>query len=142
MTLAGTYELPWAPAIAFEKLRDPEVLARCIPGCERLERNADGSFAMKMKLALAAISGQFDGSVRITDEQPPESFRLVVDGSGRIGFMKGDGRLRLEPSSSGTTVHYSGEVQVGGVIAGVGQRLIDTTSRHLIKKFFDTLAGQ
>src|SRR4029450_3248484 len=97
---------------------------------------------MKMKTGLARDCGVFQGKIRATDPNPPESFRLIVEGTGKIGFMKGDGLLRLVEAGGGTTVNYEGEVQVGGTIAAVGQRLIDTTAKMLIKRFFDRLGSE
>jgi uncharacterized protein len=90
---------------------------------------------------MASISGAFDGKVRITDQQPPTSFKLIVEGTGKIGFMKGEGLLKLTSSADGTEVLYEGDVQVGGTIAAVGQRLIDATARMMIKRFFDKLSA-
>jgi hypothetical protein len=121
-------------------LQDPDALAQCMPGCEKLVRIGEDEYEMKMKMALAAISGQFEGKVRLADPNPPNSFRLIVEGSGRIGFMKGEGLLTLTPDGDGTSVSYEGEVQVGGTIAAVGQRLLDTTSKMMIKRFFAKLS--
>jgi len=124
-------------------MQDPEVLARAIPGCESLEKVGPDEYRMKMKMALASLSGAFEGKVRITEQTPPNSFRLVVEGTGRIGFVKGDGLLKLSPAEAGgTEVAYEGEAQVGGTIAAVGQRLIDGTAKTMIKKFFDKLAAE
>lgn len=122
-------------------MQDPEVLAHAIPGCESLEKIGDGEYRMKMKMALAAFSGAFEGKVRISEQQPPSSFRLDVEGSGKIGFLKGGGLLKLEPSGSETSVTYDGDVQVGGTIAAVGQRLIESTAKTMIRKFFSNLAA-
>ncbi len=111
-----------------------------MPGCRSLVQVAEDTYAMKMKMALASISGLFDGKVRIADRNFPHSFRLLVEGSGRIGFLKGDGLLQLTPENGGTSVDYEGEVRVGGTISAVGQRLLDTTSKMMIKRFFDKLA--
>ena len=127
---------------AYATMQDPAVLARCMPGCEGLEKIGDNEYAMKMKMVLAAVSGKFDGKVRITDAEPPTKFRLIVEGSGKIGFMKGDGLITLRPAGAATDVFYDGDVQVGGTIAAVGQRLIDTTAKMLIKRFFDKLASE
>ena len=76
--------------------------------------------------------------MRLADQNPPESFRLIVEGNGKIGFLKGDGLLNLAANGdTSTDVKYEGEVQVGGTIASVGQRLLDTTAKHIIKKFFE-----
>lgn len=139
MKISGSHEIPAAPEHAYRLLQDPEVLAACIPGCERLERAGQDLYEMKMKMVLAAISGNFDGKVRLADQNPPSSFRLLVEGTGKIGFVKGDGLLKLAAAPAGTTVSYEGEVQVGGTIASVGQRLLDITSKMLIRKFFEKL---
>lgn len=140
MKIAGSYTLPLPQERVYQAMQDPEVLARAIPGCEGLEKTGDNEYRMKMKMALASLSGAFDGKVRITDQSPPDSFRLIVEGTGRIGFMKGEGLLTLKPAEAGTEISYEGDAQVGGTMAAVGQRLIDGTSKMMIKKFFDTLA--
>lgn len=148
MKISGSYTLPIPPERAYQLLQDSAILAQAIPGCESLEEIAPDEYRMKMKVLLAALSGQFEGKVRITDQSPPASFRLIVEGSGRVGFVKGDGLLTLLPASSNpsvsTVVSYEGDAQVGGTLAAVGQRLLDGTSKMMIKKFFDkltTLAG-
>jgi len=141
--ISGTYTLPLLQERAYAVMQDPEVLARVIPGCESLEKIGPDEYRMKMKMALASLSGAFEGKVRITEQTPPNSFRLVVEGTGRIGFVKGDGLLKLTPADSGgTEVAYEGDAQVGGTIAAVGQRLIDGTAKTMIKKFFDKLAAE
>lgn len=159
MKISGSYTLPVAPERAYQILQDPAVLVQAIPGCENLETIGPAEYRMKMKVLLAALSGAFEGKVRITDQTPPSSFRLIVEGSGRIGFLKGDGLLKLSaggvtsvtpsearnPSSASTAtatlVSYEGDAQVGGTMAAVGQRLIDGTAKMMIKKFFDKLAA-
>ena len=134
-------------------LQDPAILAEALPGCESLEKIAPDEYRMKMKVLLAALSGQFEGKVRIAEQAPPTSFRLLIEGSGRIGFLKGDGLLKLSPAAAvrvlsaapratpSTIVAYEGEAQVGGTMAAVGQRLIDGTAKMMIKKFFDKLVS-
>jgi len=126
---------------AYDAMQDPVVLAKCMPGCEGLEKIGPDEYSMKMKMALAAFSGAFDGKVKITEQNPPTSFRLTVEGSGKVGFMKGGGLLTLSPHADGTQVAYDGDVQVGGTIAAVGQRMIDSTAKMMIKRFFDKLAS-
>jgi uncharacterized protein len=139
--ISGSYVLPVAPERAYQILQDPAILAQAMPGCESLEKIGPDEYRMKMKVLLAALSGQFEGKVRITDQSPPTSFRLIVEGSGRIGFLKGDGLLKLSPAARGTEVLYEGDAQTGGTMAAVGQRLIDGTAKMMIKKFFDKLAS-
>jgi carbon monoxide dehydrogenase subunit G len=140
--VAGGYALPVGPEQAYALLQDPAILAKCIPGCEGLDRTGDDEYAMKMKMGIASVSGRFDGKVRIADQKPPVSFRLLVEGSGKIGFMKGEGTIALSAAEGGSKVEFEGDVQVGGAIANVGQRLIETTAKMIIKRFFDKLAEE
>ncbi|HEV2201507.1 MAG TPA: carbon monoxide dehydrogenase subunit G [Bryobacteraceae bacterium] len=142
MKISGTYTLPFPRERTFALMQDPEALARAIPGCEGLQHVGPDEYKMKMKMALASLSGAFEGKVRISDSVPPESFRLIVEGSGRIGFMKGEGLLTLAAVEGGTDVSYDGEAQVGGTMAAVGQRLIDGTAKMMIKRFFEKLAAE
>jgi uncharacterized protein len=142
LKIAGAYTLPTGQQRAYQLLQDPEVLARCMPGTDHLSKIGPEEYEMKMKVVLSAVQGLFSGKVRLADQKPPESFRLIVEGSGKVGFMKGDGLLTLAPAGAATEIGYEGEVQVGGVIAGVGQRLLDTTAKFVIKKFFEKLTEE
>ena len=139
MKIAGSYTVPVAQERAYQVLQDPEVLAKCMPGTEQLVKIGPDEYEMKMKMIISAVQGLFVGKIRIADQKPPEQFRLIVEGSGKVGFVKGDGLLTLAPAGAGTEVRYEGDVQVGGVIAGVGQRLLDTTAKVVIRKFFEKL---
>jgi uncharacterized protein len=138
--ITGSYRLPLPRERAYQIMQDPKVLAQAIPGCEELEKIGENEYRMKMKMVLASLAGVFDGKVKITDQMPPSSFRLVVEGSGRPGFIKGDGLLKLSAVDTGTEVSYEGDAQVGGTIAAVGQRLLDGTAKIMIRKFFEKLA--
>lgn len=140
MKINGSSVVALSPDKTYEMMQDPMVLACCMPGCEALEKIGEDEYKMKMKMALASLSSAFDGKVKITDQTPPSSFRLLVEGNGKIGFMKGEGLLKLTPHGEGTEVSYEGDVQVGGTMAAVGQRLIDATAKMLIKRFFEQLA--
>lgn len=140
MKISGSYALPLSQERAYQIMQDPKVLAQAIPGCEELEKTGENEYRMKMKMVLASLSGVFDGKVKITDQMPPSSFRLVVEGSGRPGFVKGDGLLKLSAVDTGTEVSYEGDAQVGGTIAAVGQRLLDGTAKIMIRRFFEKLA--
>ena len=140
MKLAGSYVVPAGRERAYQLLQDPVVLAKCMPGTDHLDKIAEDEYEMKMKMMIASMGGIFAGKIRIADQKPPESFRLIVDGTGKIGFIKGEGLLELVPQDEKTEVKYEGDVQVGGTIAGVGQRLLDTTAKMIIKKFFEKFA--
>jgi len=140
--VAGTYTLNLPRERAYALLQDRAILAKCMPGCEALDKVAENEYAMRMKMVLASISGQFQGKVKISDPDPPSSYRLLVEGAGKIGFMKGEGLLNLTPADTATNVQFDGEVQVGGTIAAVGQRLVKTTASMMIKRFFDKLVAE
>lgn len=137
MKIGGSYTVPVEPQRAYASLQDPEILAQCMPGADRLDKIGEDEYEMKMKIVIASVQGLFGGKVRITDQNPPHSFRLIVEGTGKVGFVKGEGLLTLTTAGSGTEVQYDGDVQVGGMIAGVGQRLIDVSAKLIIKKFFE-----
>lgn len=140
MKISGSFAVPTARERAYQLLQDPEILAKCMPGTDQLNKVGEDEYEMKMKVIVASIGGSFGGKVRLADQHPPESFKLIVEGSGKIGFLKGEGLLNLLPNGDSTEVKYDGEVQVGGTIASVGQRLLDTTAKLIIKKFFEKFA--
>ncbi len=140
MKITGSYTVPVPREKAYILLQDPDILAKCMPGTQSLNKIGEDHYEMKMKMMIAALSGSFDGKVRLTDQNPPDSFRLLMEGAGKIGFVRGDGLLKLSSNGDSTTkVDYEGEVHVGGTMAAVGQRLLDSTSKMIIRKFFEKL---
>ena len=139
MKLEGTHELEATRERVYQSLVNPEVLQRCIPGCERLERTGENTFATTIRAGVGSIKGVFDGNVLLEDLREPEHFRMVVDGKGAPGFLKGSGDLDLEQDGAYTKVKYSGDVQVGGTIASVGQRMIQGTAKMMAAQFFTCL---
>ncbi len=141
MKISGSFTVPAPRERAYQLLQDPEVLTKCIPGADDLQKIGNDEYEMKMKVAIASIGGSFGGKVRLADQKPPESFKMIVEGNGKIGFLKGEGWLTLVANGAESTdVNYDGDVQVGGTIASVGQRLIDATAKLIIKKFFEKFA--
>jgi uncharacterized protein len=144
MKMEGIYQILAPRKIVYEQLLDPEKLSQALPGCEKLVPNGDGSYHTEMKVGIAAIKGSYHGRVEIFDRVPHEHFRIKVNGQGKGGFLKGEGTLTLADADSGTetTVHYSGEVQIGGVFASVGQRMIQAATKQILHQFFQALAKQ
>jgi hypothetical protein len=140
LKISGSYTVPVSRERAYQLLQDPVILAKCMPGTDHLDKIGEDEYEMKMKMVIASIGGLFAGKVRLADQSPPEKFKLLVDGTGKIGFVKGEGVLTLEPMGDSTDVKYEGDVQVGGTIASVGQRLLDSTAKLIIKKFFEKFA--
>ena len=142
MKLSGSYLLPAAPEQVWALLNDPGRLARCLPGCERLEPDGPDRYKAVVKFALAAISGKYAGSLEISEKKPPRSMRLRLEGKGVPGFVKGEGQLELAEEHGQTELRYTGEAQVGGMIASVGQRLIEGAARKVVQQFFENAAAQ
>jgi carbon monoxide dehydrogenase subunit G len=140
MKLEGEYVFDGPREQVWNIVRDPEVLATALPGTQKLEQVSENEYAGKMHVRIGPVSGVFSGRLVVSDEVPPESYTLSVDGRGAPGFAKGTGHVRLvEHEGERTLMEYEGEMQVGGKIASVGQRLIDTASRSMIGQGLDSL---
>lgn len=137
--LSATYRFAATPATVWSLLIDPQVIASCLPGCDRLEPIGEDQYRAALTVAVAAISGQYRGTVTILDKQPPHSYRLVVEGSGTPGFVKGEATVALVEQNDTTTVTVRGQAQVGGLIARVGQRLLGSVSKMMMDRFFACL---
>lgn len=142
MKLSGEVELPAPPAAVWALLTDPVRLSRLLPGCERLEPDGPDRYKAVVKFGLAAITGQYAGSLSLSEQKPPRSMVMKLAGKGLPGFVTGEGRVNLAPNDSGTILCYSGEAQVGGMIATVGQRLLDAAARRIVQQFFDSAAAE
>jgi carbon monoxide dehydrogenase subunit G len=121
---------------------DPAVIASCIPGCEKLEPIGEDRFRASLTVALAAITGSYEGTVQISEKAPSEGYRLTVEGQGKPGFVKGNALITLRPESATTIVDVKGTVQTGGPIARLGQRLIGNVSKMMQDRFFACLQGK
>lgn len=136
MKIEGTYEFDATQEQVWELFNDPKHLTKAIPGCEKLEKNATGQYDALLKIGIAAVKGTYTGKFQITDANPPQSYRLSGEGSGSPGFVKGEAFIELLQNNGKTLVTYQGEVKVGGLIAGVGQRMISGISKMMLKQFF------
>ncbi|HEX8068989.1 MAG TPA: carbon monoxide dehydrogenase subunit G [Pyrinomonadaceae bacterium] len=142
MKVEGSHEVRAPRERVYAALLDPAVLARCIPGCERLEETGAHAYAATLRTGVGAIKGLFNGSVRLEDMRPPEHYRMVVEGKGQPGFLKGAGDLDLAEEAGVTVIRYTGDVQVGGTIASVGQRMIQGAAKMLAAQFFTALEAE
>jgi uncharacterized protein len=139
MKIVGTHQILAPREVVFRALSDPQILQRCIPGCESLALTAENTYVATMKAGIGPVKGTFKGNVRLEDMQPPTHYRMIVDGKGGPGFVKGEGEFNLTESDGGTAIAYEGELKVGGVIAGVGQRMIEAAAKMLAAQFFNSL---
>jgi uncharacterized protein len=142
MKVEGSYKVPGPPETVYKQLLNPEVLSRAFPGCQSLTPHSDGSYDAEMRVGIGAVKGTYQGRVEVLDQNPPERFRMRVNVLGKGGFLKGEGEIVLSVSGNDTTVSYSGETQVGGMIAAVGQRMIQAASRQIVTQFFQAFANQ
>lgn len=142
MKLAGRRELPFPREAVWDALMDPEVLSRTLPGCERLERTGESAFAGTLTVQVGPVRGTFDGTLELTDLRPPGSYRMKLHGEGPSGFLTGEGEVKLEETEAGTAVLYDLDAQVGGRIAGVGQRLLDSSAKVIARQGLDGLERQ
>ncbi|MDQ2977463.1 MAG: carbon monoxide dehydrogenase subunit G [Acidobacteriota bacterium] len=142
MKIEGTHQLNAPRERVYQALVDPEVLQRCIPGCERLDKTAENTYSATIRAGIGAIKGVFTGTVRLEDMRPPEHYRIVVEGKGGAGFLKGSGDLDLEAQGEGTLIKYTGDLQLGGTIASVGQRMIQGTAKMMASQFFTALEAE
>ena len=139
MKLEGSYDMPVPRQRVWEAFLDPEQLRQAIPGCEKLEAVGNDEYKATMKIGVAAVKGTFEGKVRLSDKKPPDSYRLAVEGSGGPGFIRGDTVITLTDADGGTRVSFSADVQVGGLIAGVGQRMLGGVSKMMADQFFNRM---
>ena len=136
MTIQGTHDLARPPAQVFEALNDPAILQQTIPGCEKLEKTAADEYSAQLKIGIAAVKGSYAGKVRLSDQQPPNRFTLHLEGKGAQGFVKGTARVELKEKDQGTELRYTADVQVGGLIAAVGSRMIEAAAKKMAADFF------
>lgn len=142
MDITGTYTFNAPRDRVWALLMDPQVISSCIPGCEAFEPLGEDRYRARLNVALAAISGSYDGTIALTEMVPPDSYRLMAEGQGRPGFVKGSAAIALRDDGGATVVDVKGTVQTGGPIARVGQRLISSVSKMMMDRFFACLQGK
>jgi uncharacterized protein len=139
MKLEGAHDVPAPRQKVWEAFLDPARLRQAIPGCEKLEALGNDEYKATMKVGVAAVKGTFEGKVRLMDKNPPDKYRMAVEGSGGPGFVRGETAITLSDIPGGTKVSYSADVQIGGLIAGVGQRMLGGVSKMMADQFFNKM---
>src|SRR5437588_108059 len=125
MKITTVSVVPASRERVFAALVDPQILRRCIPGCESLTETAPGEFAATLKVGVAGLKGTYGGKAAVRDKRPPESMTLSLEGKGGPGFVRGSAAIALSsPQDNTTHVACEADVQVGGLIAAVGPRLV------------------
>lgn len=144
MRIQGEHTFDAPRERVWRALLDPEVLARTLPGCERLERTAENELRGALNVQIGPVKGQFQGTLQLSDLVPLEGYHMKLAGSGPAGFMNGQGSLRIaDADTPGRTVlRYDLDAQVGGKLAGVGQRLVESSARSITKQGLEGLGRE
>lgn len=140
MKLEGDYLFNGPREEVWAMVRDPDVLASCLPGTTSLKQISPNEYEGGINIRIGPVSGSFAGKLTVSNEVPPESCTLTVEGKGAAGFAKGVGNVVLEEKGPDKTLlKYTGELAIGGKLAAIGQRLIESVGKSMINKGFETL---
>ena len=139
MKLSGSYEFDAAPEKVWQTLTAPAALRGCIPGCEKMDSLGNDEYTATVTIAMGPIRSKFDAKVTMVDLQPFESYKLVVEGNGPSGFVRGESQIKLSENGNKTTVDVDSDSSSGGLLARVGQRMIESFARSMMDRFFTCL---
>lgn len=136
MKIEGSYTFKASRKRVWDLLLDPKIMAQCMPGCEGLEEVGPDQYEATMKIGIAAVKGTYKGKVSIKEKQAPVHYVLSGEGSGGPGFIQGEMAIDLDEKNGETILRYSADAKVGGLIAGVGQRMIGGIAKVTVEQFF------
>ena len=140
LDIGGNETIPASVDALWVALNDPKVLTRCVPGCKSMTEIAPDAYKVDMQLKVAAVGGSFEGEISLSDKQAPHTCSIKVSGAGTLGHGNGTARFEIEPDGeNGARLVYKGTGEIGGLVAGVGQRILASVSKHLIGRFFVAL---
>ncbi len=140
MKVTGTFRFRGPRDVVWELLQDPEVLSRALPGAQRLARTGDDRYEGVMKVGLGPLNAEFALTVTLGDKTPPSHFTMAIDSKGALGFARGAATVDLEDADDGGTImQYTSDMQIGGRMASVGQRVVDTAARSMTEKGLQAL---
>jgi len=143
MKITGRQSVNAPKQQVWDRLIDPDSIAGCLPGVEQLDKIGDDEYAMSMNIGVGMVKGVYNGKVRISNLNPPNDYQMSVEGSGRPGFVKGTGTVRLADGADGTTdIEYEGDVEVGGPVGSVAQHMLGGVANRMVGQFFSCIEGQ
>lgn len=142
MDLSGSYTFKAPADRVWDLLMTPDAIASCIPGCQSFEPDGDDRYRVRLKVALAAVTGSYDGVITLSDKIAPTFYRLTGEGYGHAGFLKGTSDITLRTEGETTIVDVKSAVHAGGAIARVGQRLLGSVSKMMLDRFFACLTAK
>ena len=141
MDMTGEYRIPAPREKVWAALNDPEILKTCIPGCEELNKDSETELSAKVSTKVGPVSAKFTGKVTLSDINPPAGYKITGEGQGGVaGFAKGGAEVNLEEDGNETILTYKATAQVGGKLAQIGSRLIDSTAKKMAGQFFGKFA--
>lgn len=141
MDMTGEYRIAAPRERVWQALNDPDILKRCIPGCETIEKVSPTEFTAKVTAKVGPVKASFTGAVTLSDLDPPRGYRITGEGKGgAAGFAKGGAEVKLEEDGGATILRYTASAAVGGKLAQIGSRLIDGTAKKLSDEFFGNFA--
>jgi carbon monoxide dehydrogenase subunit G len=136
MQVSASYRFDGPSSEVWAVLVDPDAVAGCVPGCESFESLGGDKYKATMAIGIASVKGRYEGTVAILDQEPGSSFRLVLEGSSAVGFIRGEGFVSVVEKQGKTQVGVSGDAEVGGVIGRVGHRILGRASKLLMDEYF------
>lgn len=139
MKLEGTAEFPTDPATVWQALHDAEILSKTIPGCDSIVATSETEYDVAVSLGVAAIKGSYTGTLKVDDVEFPTYYVIHGEGSGKPGYVKVKVECHLDANKNGTTMRWASDTEVGGLIAGIGGRVLSGISKHMSKQFFKAL---
>ncbi len=142
MKIQGDHVFEAPRETVWRTVLDADVLSKVLPGCEDFHEVAENEFEGVLKIKVGPVQGKFKGKVKLSDLRELESYHLHLNGKGAPGFVDGKGDLRLEDAGDGTRLHYEVDAKVGGRIASVGQRLLDSTTRSITRQALEGIDKQ
>ena len=142
MKLQGTLSFDAPRDRVWAAFNDPQVIARHLPGCDALNPDGEDVYRAVLKIGVGPIKGTYNAILTLSEKQAPESYTLQVEGSGKPGYVKGGGQVRLAEDGDKTTLVYEGDLQIGGLIARVGQRIVGTISGQMANRFFESMKAE
>ena len=141
MKMNGEFRVPTDRETVWRALNDPAVLKECLPGCQEIEKTSDSEMTATLVIKVGPVKATFAGGVTLSDIDPPNGYTLSGQGQGgAAGFASGEAKVRLVEEDGATLLQYECDAKVGGKLAQIGSRLIDSTAKKLAKQFFDSLA--
>jgi carbon monoxide dehydrogenase subunit G len=141
MDMTGEYRIPAPREAVWKALNDPDVLKECIPGCDEIDKKSDTEFSAKVTAKVGPVKAKFGGDVTLSELDPPNGYTISGQGTGgAAGFAKGGAKVSLAEDGGETVLSYTVNATVGGKLAQIGSRLIDSTAKKMAGQFFSKFA--